>query len=374
MNPLSPPDLGAAPGACRDLARSAERVTRLDRALAGVCATASAPPTLLDQPLLGATLCGGRSTIPPPAEVGRERAPRGAPTPVARAMPEHRAGADRPEAAAEVTGRPVPGARVPAPRATGVGAPAPARRARCVPADLPPEPPTAPTAGGPDVPGRYRPAARPGGRAARAIRPTAVAVAAAPGLPEATSRRARSTGRASPSPTRRTEAAAVPAASGAVRADGGDDPPARHRRPPRARRHAPTGPACAVRSARPVRPWRRTPRGSAGPPRGCGQAGSEASRRHRAPGLRPPCPADRAGRGGRAAARPAGTARSRNARRSRRPSHRDGADRRTTAARTARPREGVERRRPARQVWPTTCGAMRPTVRIQTARGTRRLR
>src|SRR5262249_49906727 len=143
MSSLALPDLGAAPGFCRDLARSAEHVTRVDHALACACAAAPPPPTLLDWPLLGPTLWHRSPPVPHHANVGSERAARARPTPAA---PTPRIEPPRRGEAPEVAPRPDQRDTTPAPRETaaGVCAPAPApRRIRRAPAECPLEPPAA---------------------------------------------------------------------------------------------------------------------------------------------------------------------------------------------------------------------------------------
>jgi|GEM_PF-6830187 len=143
MSSLALPDLGAAPGACRDLARSAEHVTHVDRALACVCAAAPAPPTLLDRPLLGPTLCDHPPEVARHAETGSDRAVRGGPAP---SMPAHRVEPPHRVEAPEGAARPAPRDGVPAPRPTASAdcAPVPApRRLRRRPPECPPEPPAA---------------------------------------------------------------------------------------------------------------------------------------------------------------------------------------------------------------------------------------
>ncbi len=153
MSSLALPDLGAAPGVCRDLARSAQHVTRVDRALACVCAAVPPLPTLLDQPLLGPILCDHPPAVPRHTDVRSDRAVRARPAPAA---PAQRIGPSRrveaPEAAScpvpveapEAGSCPVPRDSTPVPRETAAGACAPApRRVRRGPAECPPEPPAA---------------------------------------------------------------------------------------------------------------------------------------------------------------------------------------------------------------------------------------
>ena len=143
MSSLALPDLGAASGACRDLARSAEHVTRVDRALACVCAAAPPAPTLLDRPLLGPALCDRPPPVPPHTDAGSDRAVRARPTPTAPAQRTEPSGrAEAPEMVpCPAPQDDTPDARDARETAARACAPAPApRRVRRGTAECPPEP------------------------------------------------------------------------------------------------------------------------------------------------------------------------------------------------------------------------------------------